>query len=71
MGKGTLLSFSPEPPCPLATPLRLALVGSFGSRGDQGYRLHQSAAALAQRAYQWAYAWAVALDPLGSQPPRP
>ena len=29
-------------------PLRLALVGSFGSSGDQIYRLHQPAAALAQ-----------------------
>jgi len=29
-------------------PLRLALVGSFGNSGDQRYRLHQPAAALAQ-----------------------
>lgn len=32
----------------MASPLRLALVGSFGSSGDQLYRLHQPAAALAQ-----------------------
>jgi len=32
----------------LSSPLRLALVGSFGSSGDQRYRLHQPAAALAQ-----------------------
>lgn len=29
-------------------PLRLALIGSFGNSGDQRYRLHQPAAALAQ-----------------------
>ena len=32
----------------MAKPLRLALVGSFGNSGDQRYRLHQPAAALAQ-----------------------
>lgn len=32
----------------MAKPLRLALIGSFGTSGDQRYRLHQPAAALAQ-----------------------
>ena len=32
----------------MANPLRLALIGSFGNSGDQRYRLHQPAAALAQ-----------------------
>ena len=49
----------------MAKPLRLALVGSFGSRGDRRYRLHKPAAALARQAYKRA----VALDPLGSRPP--